>query len=195
MAELKFCARSSDLIDEYNSLIYIINSVVKKVSTMELVRVLSVNTENKTISAIPIIKEANASGEAIEESPIDGVRYFQWQFGGNAIKGTPQVGDIGMIVICKKDISSPESGIIQTYREYCLSDSIYIGGICGLNQEPTNTIEFNDTNITINSQEVIINASTSQVNGQLSVLCGASGTVYTGTGVLTFKDGILTSIQ
>lgn len=183
MAELKFGARSSDLIDDYNSLIYIINSVVKKVSTMELVRVLSVNTENKTISAIPIIKEANASGEAIEESPIDGVRYFQWQFGGNAIKGTPEVGDIGMIVICKKDISSPESGIIQTYREYCLSDSIYIGGIFGLNQEPTQFIEFTENginitspkDITITCEKAVVNATTESTINAPSINLGGTG--------------------
>ena len=155
MAELKFGARSSDLIDDYNALIYIINSVVKKVNTSDLVRVLSVNAENKTISAIPIIKNADAEGDAIDENPIFGIRYFQWQFGGNAIKGTPEVGDIGLIVTCKKDISSPESGVVQTYREYCPSDSIYIGGIFGLNQEPTQFIEFTENGINITSPKDI----------------------------------------
>lgn len=155
MAELKFGARSSDLIDDYNALIYIINSVIKKVNTADLVRVLSVNTENKTISVIPIIKDANAEGEVIEPTPIFGIRYFQWQFGQNAIIGTPEVGDIGLIVTCKKDISSPDSGVIQTYREYCPADSIYIGGIFGLNQEPTQFIEFTANGINITSPKDI----------------------------------------
>lgn len=155
MAELKIGARSSDLIDDYNALIYIINSVVKKVNTADLVKVLSVNPENKTISVMPIIKNANAEGDAIEEMPIFGIRYFQWQFGGNAIKGTPEVGDIGLIITCKKDISSPESGVVQTYREYCPSDSIYIGGVLGLNQEPTQFIEFTADGINITSPKDI----------------------------------------
>lgn len=155
MAELKFGARSSDLIDDYNALIYIINSVVKKVNTSDLVKVLSVDPSTKTISAIPIIKNADAEGDAIEENPIFGIRYFGWQFGGNAIKGTPEVGDIGLIVTCKKDISSPESGVVQTYREYCPADSIYIGGIFGLNQDPTQFIEFTANGINITSPKDI----------------------------------------
>ena len=149
MAELKYDARASDLVDDYNALIYIINSVVRNVNTADLVRVLSVDPATNTLSVIPVVREANADGEMIEETPIFGIRYFQWQFGQNAIKGTPEIGDIGLIVTCRKDISSPESGMVQTYRQYCPSDSIYIGGIFGLNIAPTQYIEFTQNGINV----------------------------------------------
>ena len=183
MAELKFGARSSDLIDDYNALIYIINSVVKKVNTADLVKVLSVDTTTKTISVIPIIKNANAEGDAIEETPIFGIRYFGWQFGGNAIKGTPEVGDIGLIVTCKKDISSPDSGVIQTYREYCPSDSIYIGGIFGLNQEPTQFIEFTANGINITTpKDITITCDKANVTATTSATITAPAVDLGGTG-------------
>lgn len=169
MSALKIGARASDLIDDYNALIYIINSVVKKVNTVELVRVEAVNQEEKTVTIIPIVQDANAEGNRIPVSPIQDIRYIRWQYGGNAIKATPEVGDIGMVVICKKDISNAEEGIIATHREYCIADGIYIGGIFGLNQEPTQFVEFTEEGINITSPNDInltclnanINATTS----------------------------------
>lgn len=204
MAELKIGARSSDLIDDYNALIYIINSVVKKVNTVELVRVEDVNQTDKTVTIIPIVQDANAEGNRIPVSQIRDIRYFQWQYGGNAIKATPEVGDIGMVVICKKDISNAEEGIIATHREYCIADGIYIGGIFGLNQAPTQYIEFNNQGITINSPSSVkikgdvavdIDSPMTTTSGGLIVGTGASGVVYTGGQVLTFTNGILTSLE
>lgn len=159
MSGLKSGASPSVFADNYNALIYIINNCIKKVNTCELVRVMSVNTTEKTVTVIPIVKNANAQNEAIEESPIYGVRYFEWQYGINGIEADPAVGDVGMAVVCRKDISQAESGLIASFREYCLADSIYMGGIPTLNQAPTQYIKFKSDGIDITTPgKVTVNA-------------------------------------
>ena len=167
MNNLKTNANKSVYVDEYNAMIYIINSVVNKVKTLELVKVLSLDTERNTLTVMPIIRNANANGDAIEQSEISGVKYIRWQFGGNALKAVPEVGDIGMAVISHKDISNVESGLVGSFRRFCQSDSIYIGGIFGLNAEPTQFIEFGSGGITITSPaNITINATgeSSEIN-------------------------------
>lgn len=191
--ELQLSATPSDLVDEYNSLIYIINSEIKKINTADLVRVIAVN--EGTIDVQPLLGSIRADGSMNETSPIYNVRYFQWQFGLNKIKAVPAIGDIGLLVCCKRDISNVENGNVGSFRQFSLADGIYIGGIEGLNQNPVQTIEFKDSSINITSgTELNITSPQTNVNGTLNVSTGASGIVYTGTQVLTFTNGILTNI-
>ena len=193
--ELQPSATPSDLVDEYNSLIFIINSEIKKLNTADLVKVIAVN-DNGTIDVQPLLGSVKADGSMNEPSPVYGVRYFQWQFGLNKIKATPVIGDIGLIVCCKRDISNVENGNVGSFRQFSLADGIYIGGIEGLNPDPVQTIEFKDSSIDIKSgTELNITSPQTNVNGSLNVSTGASGMVYTGTQVLTFTNGILTNIS
>lgn len=186
MNNLKTNANKSVYVDEYNAMIYIINSVVNKVKTLELVKVLSLDTERNTLTVMPIIRNANANGDAIEQSEISGVKYIRWQFGGNALKAVPEVGDIGMAIISHKDISNVESGLVGSFRRFCQSDSIYIGGIFGLNAEPTQFIEFGSGGITITSPaDITINAgetSSVSVNAASVSVNATSITLGSGTG-------------
>ena len=176
MSELKMGLDPSSLIDNYNSLIYIINSVVKKVNTVELVKVQTVDTSTNTLTVIPIVKDADAEGNGIDENPVFGVRYFEWQYGSNGIKATPAVGDIGLIVVCKKDRSAAETGIVPTFRQYSLSDGVYIGGIKGLNQAPTQYIEFTDSGINVTTtKDMAINCNKATIAATEINLGGVGG--------------------
>jgi len=163
--ELQLSATPSDLVDEYNSLIYIINSEIKKINTADLVRVIAVN--EGTIDVQPLLGSIRADGSMNETSPIYNVRYFQWQFGLNKIKAIPAIGDIGLLVCCKRDISNIENGNVGSFRQFSLADGIYIGGIEGLNQPATQSIEFSENNlkiigtgtITVEAPNVNVNAS------------------------------------
>lgn len=175
MNEKKVNANASCFVDDYNALIFIIESVVNKINTVELVKVQKINEDN-TIDVIPIIKGANTNGEAVEQSTIYGIRYLMWQYGKNALKAIPKVGDIGLIVICKKDISNAESGLVGSYRKFCPADGIYIGGILGLNAEPEQFIEFGNAGITITSpSSLTINAQSATINATDINLGGVGG--------------------
>lgn len=175
MNEKKVNASASCFVDDYNALIFMIESVVNKINTVELVRVEKVNDDN-TIDVIPIIRGANTNGEAIEQSTIYGIRYLRWQYGKNALKAVPEAGDIGLIVISKKDISNAENGLVGSYRRFCPADGIYIGGIMGLNADPEQFIEFGSSGITITSPaNLTVNAQTATINATEINLGGSGG--------------------
>ena len=179
--ELQIGATSSDLVDEYNSLIYIIKSEITKINTADLVRVIAIN--EGTIDVQPLLGSIKADGSMVETSPIYNVRFFQWQFGLNKIKAVPAIGDVGLLVCCKRDISNVENGNVGSFRQFSLADGIYIGGIEGLNQPATQSIEFSENNlkitgtgtITVEAPTVNVNASTSAVVTSPSVELGGTG--------------------
>ena len=200
MDELKMGIDPTQIVDDYNVLLYIINSVVREINTVEVVKVQNVDEQSKTIVVSPIVQSANANGNPIPESPIYNIKYIQWQYGKNMIKSAPAVGDVGIIVVSKKDISSIESGLVGSFREFSLSDGIYIGGLYGFNAEPENVIEFTSDNgisitttknltvnatkdVTINGVNVTVNASAKADVIAPQVNLGGSG------GVPVAKDG------
>lgn len=163
----------SDIIDDYNALMYIIKkSIFNTVNTIELVRVLEVREGGKLV-VIPVVQDINTSGEPIEESPIYNVRIFRNQAGLNAIKLDPKVGDIGLLLISKRDISNAEGGVVETTRKFNACDGIYLGGVYGLNQEPTQFIEIkeNELNIT-GTQTINITAPTVNIKGSTAIKLG-----------------------
>ena len=201
--DIKGVATPNDLLDNYNSLIFVINQLIKNtINTVELVRVELIN-EDGTIDVIPVVKRETADGTYAENGTIPNVKYIQYQAGTNAVIVKPQVGDIGLLLINKRDISNAQGGIVATNRMFNPCDGIYLGGVFGLNQNPVNFIEVNDSGITANSNLKINLKATVGINmdsplvettGSLKVGTGASGIVYTGAQALTFVNGILTSI-
>lgn len=167
-------------LDSYEALIYIIRSVVNGISTADIVKVTAVNTADKTIDVIPVVAEADAEGERIEPSHIFNVKYIEWQYGINAIQAVPAVGDIGLLVVCKKDISNINGGLVDSYRRFNLADGVYFGGLCGFNQEPAQFIKFDENGITITSPtDVAVNAPTASITttGDTTITAGGNATI------------------
>lgn len=173
MESLKMGMSPQEFADQYNVLLHIIRSVVSGINTVEVVKVEELNEETGTVAVMPIVLSQNASGEPIPESPIYDVKYLQWQYGENMIRAKPEVGDIGLILVCKKDISSITSGLVGSLREFSLSDGVYIGGLFGFNAEPTQYIDFTENGIeittpktlTVNAiEDVVVNAVNAEIN-------------------------------
>jgi len=78
------------------------------------------------------------SGEPHDHDIIYEVPYFRLQGGKNAIIINPEVGDIGFIGFCDRDISgivdTRKDSLPPTNRKNDWADAIYLGGI--LNGEP-----------------------------------------------------------
>lgn len=170
--------------DESLALQYIINTIInQKVNTCEVVRVVSVDSSEKEVSVIPIVKNVDANGEAIEESEIYGIKYIMWQYGKNALVAEPSIGDIGIIITSKRDISKIDAGIVDSRRKFNLADSIYIGGLCGFNQAPTQFIKFDENGIEITSPTALtVNAPIMTVNAETSATVMTSEATVTATG-------------
>ena len=145
-------------------------TIIGTVNTCEVVRVVSVDKEKGTLTAIPEVKNMGKDDIATEESPIYNLKYFGWQFGKCAIKAEPKEDDIGFVVVSKRDISNIKSGVVGSRRKFNLADGIFIGGLVGFNESPTDYIEFNEKGITITSKkDIIVNAKKVEVNAENDV--------------------------
>ena len=102
-----------------------------------------------------------------------------------------------MLVVCTKDVSSIESGLVGSYRRYNLADGIYFGGLCGFNQTPTQFIKFDENGIEITSPTALtVNTQTMTVNAQKSatVIAGETATISAQSVVLGSSNGDMKAI-
>lgn len=172
----KLSANPTDYVDEYNGLIYIINSIISnRVRGAEIVKVIA-NNGDGTIDVLPVIKNVDASGNAIQETPIFGVKYIEWQYGINAFQAEPAIGDIGLLIVCTKDTKNVKSGIVGDLGSFELESGIYFGGLKGLNQPATQFIKMDENGITITTpKSLTVNATEDVVVNGVDVSVNASG--------------------
>lgn len=172
-------------VSDYNSLNFAIWQQIAQINTMELAIVVAVNPGN-TLDVRPLLNGLNADNKAIEQSIIYSIPYLCLQAGANAIKLIPQVGDMGLIGYCQRDISgvisSKGQANPQSNRKFSNSDAVYITSVASLAPQPIRYLEINDSAITINGDvplnvtatQATVNAPTTingdtTINGSLSV--------------------------
>lgn len=172
MQENKVRFQPSDRLDGFNSLIYVIKSTISNcVNTIDLVRVVEVNQDK--VNVVPAVDKINQNGERIPSSIIYNAQVFRYQSGTNGIIIDPKVGDIGLLLVCKRDISNVASGIVGDPEEMNYGNGIYLGGVLGLNQTPTEFIEFTDNGINITStKEVSVNSPKVNINATAEINLG-----------------------
>jgi hypothetical protein len=169
---------------EYNSLRFIILSILSKIRTATLCEVLSV-TNNGGVSPVgfvdlqPLVNQVTGAGISMAQGQIYHIPYFRLQGGANAVILDPQVGDIGIAIFADSDISNVVINKSQSNpgssREFNVSDGLYIGGF--LNGTPNQYVEFSSSGIKVNSPTLInlvapdiqLNAQTIELSGSASV--------------------------
>ena len=200
-----------------NSMEFFIRSLISQVVSTSLpVVVTAVERKGEEagagyVTVKPLLQPRNNSGDGLEVTTIPKLPYFRLQHGKAAIICDPKVGDIGLAVVAKQDISningSTTPKVPATYRKFDPSDSFYIGGFWGkapevfIHLEDEGTIKIKaPTKITIESPECEVNASTSftvnssqiNLNGPISG-GGSGGADATFTGDVNAKGISLTS--
>lgn len=146
-----------------------------------------------TVNVQPLVNVVDGAGNSSPHGIIYNVPYMRIQGGSNGVIIDPQVNDIGIAVVCDRDISTvqnvgksinPATGHNYTSapgsnRKNDMSDMVYLMTIIGA--APTQYIQFNSAGITITSPTTVtINATDIKINGKLTV----AGDVAT-TGTLT----------
>lgn len=195
-------ALPSDRLDDFNGMIYIINSVISnKVNTIELVKVVAVN--GSKVDVIPALDKVDVNGDRVPSSIIYSVNIFRHQSGENAVIVNPEIGDIGLLLICKHDISNFDAGLVIDNSEFNYGDGVYLGGVLGFNKQPTQFIEFSNnginitspSNLTINAQSATINAT--EVNlggvGGKNIVLDGDSVVSGGTVIGTVQASSITT--
>lgn len=199
-----------------NSIEFFIRSLISQVVSTSLpVVVTAVERKGEEagagyVTVKPLLQPRNNSGDGLEVTTIPKLPYFRLQHGKAAIICDPKVGDIGLAVVAKHDISningSTTPKVPATYRKFDPSDSFYIGGFWGkapevfIHLEDEGTIKIKaPTKISLEAPECEVNASTSftvnsaqiNLNGPISG-GGSGGADATFSGDVTAKGISLT---
>lgn len=165
----------NDSASEYNTAVFIINSILAKMQTATLVKVIKCTNSGGlsavgTVDVQVLVNLQTAVGVAITHDIIYGLPYFRIQGGSNAIILDPQPGDIGAAVFCSRDISSVVNakGFANpgSNRKFDWADGLYFGGM--LNGVPTQYVQFTDaginvvspTKVTVQAPEIDLDAET-----------------------------------
>lgn len=127
----------------------------------------------------PLLQQRNNEQQGINGVDIPRIPYFRLQHGSCAVVCDPKVGDIGLAVVAKQDISNINGNntpkVPASFRLFDESDSFYIGGFWG--QAPSVFIHMEDEgtiNITapqevkIKTAKATIEADTMEVSASQS---------------------------
>jgi hypothetical protein len=150
-----------------NQLDFVIRSILSGVWTAAVVRVEAVEAPHY-VDILPLTSQIDNAGNPVDMAVIYNVPYFTLQGGLNAVRITPQKGDIGIAVFAMRDISAVKAAKAPsspaTLRQYSPADAIYIGGI--LNPEAARYIEITDDKITVKTDgKVVIDAPQIELGG------------------------------
>ena len=168
---------ASDNASEVNRLNYIIKTALSGLRTAMPVQVMSI-TNNGGVSPIgyvgvmPLVSTLDGDGQVVDHATIYNVPYMRIQGGSNGIILDPAVGDIGLAIVCDRDITAVKSAkkvsAPGSLRKNDMSDMVYLMTIIGA--APTQYIQFNSSGITITSpNNVTVNAPTAIVNASTNV--------------------------
>lgn len=119
------------------------------------------------VDATDLIQQLDADNNGIPNVTMHNLPYFRLQGGHNAIVIDPVVGDIGLAIFARKDITAVKRDRVEgkppSRRQFDPSDGLYIGGL--LNGAPTQWLRFLDSGVHIKAtSEVTIDATHLQVN-------------------------------
>ena len=145
-----------DSSSEFNVISFIIQRALDRVRTIIPAQVKAVHGGGigvpPTVDVLPLVNMLDGNGNATPHVTIFGVPAVRLQAGTFAFIADPVVGDLGVLLLCDRDISSVKSTSAQanpgSFRRFDFADGIYLGGILGT-QTPQQYIEFTSTGMTI----------------------------------------------
>ena len=168
---------ASDNASEVNRLNYIIRTALSGLRTAMPVQVMSVTNSGGVspigyVGVMPLVSTLDGDGQVVDHATIYNVPYMRIQGGSNGIILDPAVGDIGLAIVCDRDITAVKSAkkvsAPGSLRKNDMSDMVYLMTIIGA--APTQYIQFNSSGITITSpNNVTVNAPTAIVNSSTNV--------------------------
>lgn len=179
--------RPQDTATDANAQQFMMQQFLMGKAFITLAVVTDVSESGETVSVRPMVQGFTGSGNVVSnQEPIYGVPVWRLQRGASAVIMPPVAGDIGLIAICDRDITSVKKtkadALPGSNRTHSYSDAVYLGGL--LNAEPTQYVKFSNDGIDIVSPLVVnvqanivslnaddrvsINAPIIEANGQLT---------------------------
>ena len=132
------------------------------------------------VDVLPLTCSMDAENNVIQPAQMYSLPYLRIQGGAAAVICDPVVGDIGLAVFAKQDVSNVDVGITEpvqpgTFRMFDISDGFYVGGF--LNKTPSCYIQVlpdgninitGPSQVTVNTANTLINSNTT-ITGNLTV--------------------------
>lgn len=185
-----FTTRAHDTSSDANLQHFMMQQMLMSNAFITVGVVTSVSDGGDVVSVTPLVDGFTGAGDRIPKAVIYGVPVWRLQRGASAVIMPPIVGDIGVILICDRDISGVKStrsaSLPGSNRTHNYADAIYMGGV--LNADPTQYVKFASDGIDIVSPlTVSINAPVVEVNaeGKISLnapIIEANGQLTQGSG-------------
>jgi hypothetical protein len=127
----------SDSVGPFNPHAFAIAQQLARVSTNKIVKVMAVDTSKKTVDVQIAVNQLDGQNNATPHGTISGIPYVFAMGGTNAFMTDPAVGDLGIMCVSDRDISSVKStkAIANpgSLRKFSPSDGIYLFSVPGLN--------------------------------------------------------------
>lgn len=147
---------------------------INQMNTATVCQVKSVNTKDKTVSVLPMVKMNDLNNNPVDHSVVNDIPYIRLQGGSYGIICDPVVGDIGLVVFCSRDISNviknKKVTTTGSKRTYSISDGIYVASL--LLDEPTTYLKIVDGTVEIKGDVTVdgnITATGDIVAGRVSL--------------------------
>ena len=162
-----------------NALDFFVNQKLKGIFTCDLVKVI--NVDDKTLDVLPLVYDVSGDNEILKQEPIYGIPYCRQQAGVNGVILKPEVGDLGVVVYARRDISSVVSSggenVPDTRRILSENDAIYLCSLASIMGNPTRFIEFTDSGITMTPNTKLTINGDVEVTGTITASDCISGTI------------------
>lgn len=165
---------------------FIFDKMLGEYAFIDLVRVIEVT--GKTLTVQSLLLGRQDSGEGIDNLPIYNIPFLRLQRGASAVVMDPEIGDVGLMATCDKDISiskkTKKDSVPPSGRMHSKIDGVYLTGVYSLNQEPTQYVRFNDSGIDIKSPRAVnINGLQVLSDGRLQLVNGVIVDTHVHSGV------------
>lgn len=179
----------SDLSDQYyygtqdafdntsdaNASDYVIEQVLNRRVHAAVVKVQKVtNTPGQLaalgrVDVLPLVNQIDGRGRPTKHETVYSLCYYRLRGGRNAILCDPEVGDVGLAVICDRDISAVKAARDQANpgsgRRGNLADGIYFG-VCLDGDAPNQYVRFLEGGLEVvdkNSNKIIMDEAGIQI--------------------------------
>lgn len=176
---------------------WVVNRLIRKIHTSDLVKVLAVYPTQGTVGFVdvqPLVQQQTTNRVAIDQAPIFRLPYLRMQGGQSALILDPVVDDLGLAVFAQRDITaaiaSRSEGPAPTNRAYDAGDGLYLGGF--LNADPDQWLQFFPTGGAEIKAPLLTLDSEVRTSGNVRVGTGYSGSFKDGDGnTITVQNGII----
>src|SRR3546814_8828800 len=129
---------SSDLVAEFGGVSFLVQTILSRLSTATLVRIVSCTNAGGLspvgfVDVQPLVNQVDGANNAVPHGVVHNLPYFRLQGGDDAIIIDPKPGDIGMAAFASRDISAVKASKKQSNpgsgRSFDMAAGMYFGGL------------------------------------------------------------------